>query len=69
MEEDKDAPINMGRPFLSTERTLIDVAILELIMRVNNDQVVLNIFKAKKYLETTYCYFVVNIIEQTNTKV
>lgn len=69
MEEDKDAPINMGRPFPSTERTLIDVAILELIMRVNNDQVVLNIFKAMKYLETTYCYFVVNIIEQTNTKV
>ena len=53
MEEDKDVPIIMGRPFLATGRTLIDVAAGELIMRVNDEQVVFNIFKAMKYPEET----------------
>lgn len=34
MEEDKDVPLVMGRPFLATGRTLIDVATRKLIMRV-----------------------------------
>ena len=47
MEEDKNVSIIMGRPFLPTERTLIDVGTGELIMRVNDEQVVFNIFKAR----------------------
>ena len=37
MEEDKNVPIIMGRPFLATERTLIDVAARDSIMRVNDE--------------------------------
>lgn len=37
MEDDKDVPIIMGRPFLATRKTLIDVAPREMIMRVNED--------------------------------
>ena len=49
----------MGRPFLATRRTLIDVAAGELIMRVNDEQVVFNIFKAMKYpVETDDCFAV-----------
>ena len=44
MEKDKNVPIIMGRPFLATGRTLIDVAAGELIMMVNDEQVVFNIF-------------------------
>lgn len=48
IEEDKDVSNIKGRPFLATGRTLIDVALGELIMKVNNEQVVFNIFKAMK---------------------
>lgn len=34
MEKDKDIPIIMGRPFLATGQTIIDVAVGDLIMRV-----------------------------------
>ena len=35
-EADKEVPIIFGRPFLHTERTLIDVQKGELTMRVND---------------------------------
>ena len=35
--EDKDAPIILGRPFLATGQTLIDVKIWELTLRVGDD--------------------------------
>lgn len=54
----------MGQPFLATGRTLVDVVVGELIMRINNEQVVFNIFKAMEYLETTDDCFATNIIQQ-----
>lgn len=59
----------MGRTFLPLERTLIDVVVGELIMIVNNEQVVFNIFMAIEYLESLDDYFVVNIIRNVVTKV
>ncbi|KAK8956680.1 hypothetical protein KSP39_PZI001268 [Platanthera zijinensis] len=49
MDEDKDVPIILGRPFLATGRTLIDVQKRKLTMRVNNEEVTFNILKAMKY--------------------
>ncbi|KAK8947387.1 hypothetical protein KSP39_PZI006995 [Platanthera zijinensis] len=49
MDEDKDVPIILGRPFIATGRTLIDVQRGELTMRVNNEEVTFNILKAMKY--------------------
>lgn len=65
--EDKDVPIIMGKPFLATGRAFIDVAIGELITRVNNEQVVFNIFKAIEYHVSTNNYFVVNVIKKAIT--
>lgn len=45
------------------------MAVVELIIRVNNEQVVFNNSKAMKYLETTNDYFVLNVIEQVVIKV
>ncbi|KAL4354983.1 hypothetical protein GQ457_06G017700 [Hibiscus cannabinus] len=47
-EADEHAPIILGRPFLATGRTLIDVEKGQLTMRVNEQQVALNVFKALK---------------------
>ena len=47
-EADRDVPIILGRPFLATGRTLIDVQKGELTMRVQDEQVTFNVFKAMK---------------------
>ena len=46
MEEDRAALIILGRPFLATEQALIDVKNGELTLRVCEDQVKFNIYKA-----------------------
>ncbi|XP_022156989.1 uncharacterized protein LOC111023818 [Momordica charantia] len=48
-EADKEIPIILGRPFLSTGRALIDVHNGELTIRVNDQQVTLSIFNSIKY--------------------
>ncbi|XP_062113737.1 uncharacterized protein LOC133824778 [Humulus lupulus] len=48
-EADKDVPIILGRPFLATGRTLIDVKKWELTMRVNDQQVTFNVFNVMKF--------------------
>ncbi|XP_048140761.1 uncharacterized protein LOC125316465 [Rhodamnia argentea] len=49
MEEDFEVPIILGRPFLATGRALIDVQRGKLILRVQDDQVTFDVFKAMKY--------------------
>ncbi|KAK8950896.1 hypothetical protein KSP39_PZI004529 [Platanthera zijinensis] len=49
MEEDREVLIIVGRPFLATGRTLIDVHKGELTMRVNDEQVTFNVLKALKF--------------------
>ncbi|KAL5580055.1 hypothetical protein UlMin_012497 [Ulmus minor] len=46
MEEDREIPLILGRPFLATGRTLIDVHQGKLILRVQDEQVTFNVFKA-----------------------
>ena len=48
-EADREVPIILGRPFLATSRTLIDVQKGELTMRVQDEQVTFNVFKAMKF--------------------
>ena len=47
-EVDKEVPIILGRPFLATGKTLIDVQKGELTMRVNDQQVTFNVLEAMK---------------------
>ncbi|KAL0412202.1 UNVERIFIED_CONTAM: hypothetical protein Slati_3809900 [Sesamum latifolium] len=50
MEEDKNMALILGRPFLATSRALIDVQKGQLILIVNDEQIVFNVFKPMKYL-------------------
>ncbi|KAK4407869.1 hypothetical protein Sango_0367900 [Sesamum angolense] len=50
MEEDKNMPLILGRPFLATSRTLIDVQKGQLTLRINDEHIVFNVFKPVKYL-------------------
>ncbi|KAH9802442.1 hypothetical protein KPL71_001386 [Citrus sinensis] len=47
-EADKEVPIILGKPFLATGKTLIDVQKGELTMRVNDQQVTFNVLEAMK---------------------
>ncbi|KAL4368363.1 hypothetical protein GQ457_05G021060 [Hibiscus cannabinus] len=62
-EADKFAPIILGRPFLATGRTLIDVEKGQLTMRVNEQQVTLNVFKALKRSDNPEECHNVNVID------
>ncbi|XP_062100922.1 uncharacterized protein LOC133806851 [Humulus lupulus] len=50
-EANRDVPIILGRPFLATRRTLIDVQKWVPTMRVNDQQVTFNVFNAMKFPE------------------
>ncbi|CAL2240362.1 unnamed protein product [Prunus armeniaca] len=57
MEEDVDTPIILGRPFLITGRTLIDVEKGSLILRVADQEVEFKVFDATKYpIDLEYCF-------------
>ncbi|KAL5570008.1 hypothetical protein UlMin_026583 [Ulmus minor] len=48
-EADLEVPIILGRPFLATGRTLIDVKNGELTMRVQDEHVTFNVFQSMKF--------------------
>ncbi|XP_070667588.1 uncharacterized protein [Malus domestica] len=50
MDEDLQTPIILGRPFMATARTLIDVESRTLTLRVQDQSVVFNLFEATKQL-------------------
>ncbi|PIN12235.1 DNA-directed DNA polymerase [Handroanthus impetiginosus] len=59
MKVDSEVPIILGRPFLATGRTLIDVQKGELTMRVQDQQITFNVFKAMKFPnESDECFSV-----------
>ncbi|XP_038891676.1 uncharacterized protein LOC120081070 [Benincasa hispida] len=54
-EADKDVPIILGRPFLSTGKVLIDVHKQELTMRVDNQEVKFNVLNALNFPNSEDC--------------
>ena len=63
MEEDKEVPSILGRPFLVTGRELIDVQKGELRLRVQEDEVTFSVFNATKHLHDNDSCFRVDEIE------
>ena len=49
MEEDHEVPPILGRPFLATGRALIDVQQGNMVLRINDQHVTFNVFKAMKF--------------------
>ncbi|KAL4379343.1 hypothetical protein GQ457_02G031760 [Hibiscus cannabinus] len=62
-EADKFAPIILGRPFLATGQTLIDVEKEQVTIRVNEQQVTLDVFKALKHSNNPEECHNVNVID------
>lgn len=57
MEEDKNVPLILGRPFLATNRALIDVQKGELNLRLGEEQITFLVFKAMDFhTESDKCY-------------
>ncbi|CAN6680009.1 unnamed protein product [Malus baccata var. baccata] len=57
MEEDKEVPLILGRPFMATSRTLIDVEAGTLTLRVQGKSVVFKLFEViKRPLELEECF-------------
>ena len=63
MEEDKEIPIILGRPFLATGRAMIDVQRGELKLRVQEDEVKFNVFKAVRHPAESDTCFMAEIVE------
>ncbi|KAL2476014.1 Uncharacterized protein Adt_36750 [Abeliophyllum distichum] len=49
MCEDRDVPLILSQPFLATGRTVIDVQKGELMLKVNDEHITFNVFKAIKF--------------------
>ena len=49
MEEDHNVPLILGRPFLATRRALIDMHSGELTLKVNEEEVIFNIYQSMKF--------------------
>ena len=63
MQEDKEVPINLGRPFLATGRAMIDVQKGELRLRVQEEEVTFNVFNAIKHPHDNDSFFRVDVLE------
>ena len=63
MEEDKEIPIILGRPFLATGRAMIDVQRGELKSRVQEDEVKFNVFEAVRHPAESDTCFMAEIVE------
>ena len=64
MEEDREVPLILGRPFLATGRTLIDVQQGKLILRVQDEQVTFDVFEAMKFPSEVHSCFQINTLDR-----
>ena len=65
MEEDKEIPIILGRPFLATSRAMIDVQKRELKLRVQDDEVGFSVFNAVRHPVESDACFMIEAVEAT----
>ena len=63
MEEDKEIPIILGRPFLTTGRAMIDVQQGELKLRVQDDKIKFNVFEAVRHPAESDTCFMIKTVE------
>ena len=63
MKEDNEIPILLGRPFLATRGALIDVKKGELRLRVNEEEVIFNVFKAIKQPDIGESCFSIQVVD------
>ncbi|XP_061372042.1 uncharacterized protein LOC133314567 [Gastrolobium bilobum] len=64
MEEDIEIRLLLGRPFLATARTMIDVEQGKLILRVNEETVTIDVFESMKHPTDGEDCFMIDIIQE-----
>ncbi|XP_073127237.1 uncharacterized protein [Henckelia pumila] len=62
MEEDLDMPLILGRPFLETGKTLIDVQKGELLLRVGEEKISFDVFNALKFSQNNEECFQLDVV-------
>jgi len=63
IEEDNEIPILLDQPFLATGGALIDVKKGELRLRVNEEEVIFNVFKAIKQPDMGESCFSIRVVD------
>ena len=63
MEEDKEIPIILGKPFLATGRTMIDVQKGEMKLRVQDGEIRFSVFNAVRHPAESNACFMIEAIE------
>ena len=63
MEEDKEIPIILGKPFLATGRTMIDVQKGEMKLKVQDDEVKFSVFNAVRHPAESYTCFMIEAVK------
>ena len=63
MEEDKEIPIILGRPFLAICRAMIDVQKGKLKLRVQDDEVRFSVFNVVRHLSENDACFMIEAVE------
>ncbi|MED6125141.1 hypothetical protein PIB30_065905 [Stylosanthes scabra] len=63
MEEDPGAPLILGRPFLATSRALIDIESGELMLRVHDECLIINIYKYMHSSSGAKTYMKINSVD------
>ena len=63
MEEDKEIPIILGRPFLATGRAMIGVQKRELKLRVQDDEVRFSVFNVVRHPAERDACFMIEVVE------
>ena len=63
MEEDKQIPIILGKPFLATGMAMIDVQKGELKLRVQDDEVIFSVFNAVRHQAESNACFMIEAVE------
>jgi hypothetical protein len=69
MEEDDDAPLILGRPFMKTARMMIDVDDGLMKVRVQNEEVTFDLFEAMKHSKDSRDSFRIDVIEEATFEV
>ncbi|XP_057723798.1 uncharacterized protein LOC130939728 [Arachis stenosperma] len=64
MEEEGHSSIILGRPFLATARAIIDVEKGEMTLRVHDEKMIINVFKAMQYPLEKQRHMRVEMIEE-----
>src|ERR1043165_9832081 len=69
MEEDVDAPLILGRPFMKTARMMIDIDDGLMKVRVQDEEICFNLFEAMKHPIDKKDFFKIDVIEEATQEV